>query len=112
MTTRHEESYDAMFEAEMLRLAKENNRLLQAIDEKLRKILQNTSNFWHYLPSDLMRIPKPTFVVAERKSYFTSNIKAGPEGLEPSTNYFAGSHSIQAELRALHNDILQTLIKT
>jgi hypothetical protein len=28
--------------------------------------------------------------------------KAGPEGLEPSTNCSAGSHSIQAELWAQH----------
>jgi hypothetical protein len=38
------ESYNA-FEAEMLRLTKENNRLLQGIDEKLRRIFLNTSNF-------------------------------------------------------------------
>ena len=42
MATQREAS---AFEAEMLRLAKENNRLLHAVDEKLRKILLNTSNF-------------------------------------------------------------------
>lgn len=42
MTTRSEES---MFEEEMLRLMKENNRLLKAVDEKLHRILLNTSSF-------------------------------------------------------------------
>jgi len=45
MTTQREEPYSSAFEADMIKLAKENNRLLQAIDEKLRKILLNTSNF-------------------------------------------------------------------
>jgi hypothetical protein len=45
MRTQAEEPYSSTFEAEMLRLAKENNKLLEAIDEKLRKILLNTSNF-------------------------------------------------------------------
>ena len=33
-------------------------------------------------------------------SWKSSNKSAGPEGLEPSTNCFTGSHSVQAELRA------------
>jgi hypothetical protein len=45
MTTQHGEPFAGTFEAEMLRLTKENNKLLQAIDEKLRRILLNTSNF-------------------------------------------------------------------
>jgi hypothetical protein len=36
-------------------------------------------------------------------SFFLNFLKkAGPEGLEPSTNCSAGSHSIQAELWAQH----------
>jgi hypothetical protein len=42
MATRSEES---TFEEEMLRLMEENNRLLKAVDEKLHKILLNTSYF-------------------------------------------------------------------
>jgi hypothetical protein len=34
--------------------------------------------------------------------YFLNDFLAGPEGLEPSTNCSAGSHSIQAELWAQH----------
>jgi hypothetical protein len=45
MRTQAEEPYSGTFETEMLTLAKENNKLLEAIDEKLRKILLNTSNF-------------------------------------------------------------------
>jgi hypothetical protein len=42
MTTQTEES---TFEEEMLRLTRENNKLLQAMNEKLHKILLNTSSF-------------------------------------------------------------------
>ena len=38
--------------------------------------------------------------------------KAGPEGLEPSTNCSAGSHSIQAELWAQHLFLTTTLPTT
>lgn len=35
-----------------------------------------------------------------QKARFQYQKVAGPEGLEPSTNCFAGSHSVQAELWA------------
>jgi hypothetical protein len=44
MTSQRETSYRAGFEEEMLRLMQENNKLLQSIDEKLRKVVMNTSN--------------------------------------------------------------------
>jgi hypothetical protein len=44
MTSQRETSYRADFEEEMLRLMQENNKLLQSIDEKLRKVVMNTSN--------------------------------------------------------------------
>jgi hypothetical protein len=38
MTSQHKEIYDSTFEEQMLRLAKENNKLLQALNEQLHKI--------------------------------------------------------------------------
>jgi hypothetical protein len=44
MADRQAESYKADFEQELLRLLQENNKLLQSIDDKVRKIVLNTSN--------------------------------------------------------------------